>query len=110
VYNDLQAIAPEQYFKQITKRLAEIKAVSVSRKSSCGVHVRFAYNATYQWYCCHLFILSLLIVMPENALITKNSSLGSCIPSSLLYETHIMFLLASHIYVSYVCSWTASVV
>ncbi|XP_046983027.1 calcium-binding mitochondrial carrier protein Aralar1 isoform X4 [Schistocerca americana] len=28
VYNDLQAIAPEQYFKQITKRLAEIKAVS----------------------------------------------------------------------------------
>ncbi|XP_059478980.1 calcium-binding mitochondrial carrier protein Aralar1 isoform X2 [Neocloeon triangulifer] len=27
VYNDLQAIAPEQYFKQITKRLAEIKAV-----------------------------------------------------------------------------------
>jgi uncharacterized membrane protein YwzB len=30
VYNDLQAIAPEQYFKQITKRLAEIKAVSVS--------------------------------------------------------------------------------
>jgi hypothetical protein len=30
VYNDLQAIAPEQYFKQITKRLAEIKAVEVS--------------------------------------------------------------------------------
>jgi hypothetical protein len=30
VYNDLQAIAPEQYFKQITKRLAKIKAVSVS--------------------------------------------------------------------------------
>jgi uncharacterized membrane protein YwzB len=29
-YNDLQAIAPEQYFKQITKRLAKIKAVSVS--------------------------------------------------------------------------------
>ncbi|KRT82927.1 HLH domain-containing protein [Oryctes borbonicus] len=28
VYNDLNAIAPEQYFKQITKRLAEIKAVS----------------------------------------------------------------------------------
>ncbi|XP_046404695.1 calcium-binding mitochondrial carrier protein Aralar1 isoform X2 [Ischnura elegans] len=28
VYNDLQAIAPEQYFKQITKRLAEIKAVA----------------------------------------------------------------------------------
>ena len=30
VYNDLVAITPEQYFKQITKRLAEIKAVSVS--------------------------------------------------------------------------------
>lgn len=29
VYNDLSAIAPEQYFKQITNRLAEIKAVSV---------------------------------------------------------------------------------
>nr|XP_022908290.1 calcium-binding mitochondrial carrier protein Aralar1 isoform X1 [Onthophagus taurus] len=28
VYNDLNAIAPEQYFKQITNRLAEIKAVS----------------------------------------------------------------------------------
>ncbi|CAK9818223.1 Calcium-binding mitochondrial carrier protein Aralar1 [Anthophora quadrimaculata] len=28
VYNDLVAITPEQYFKQITKRLAEIKAVS----------------------------------------------------------------------------------
>lgn len=33
VYNDLQAITPEQYFKQITKRLAEIKAVSVSTAS-----------------------------------------------------------------------------
>lgn len=30
VYNDLYAIAPEQYFKQITNRLAEIHAVSVS--------------------------------------------------------------------------------
>lgn len=28
VYNDLQIIAPEQYFKHITKRLAEIHAVS----------------------------------------------------------------------------------
>lgn len=28
VYNDLQVIAPEQYFKHITKRLAEIHAVS----------------------------------------------------------------------------------
>ncbi|XP_011498371.1 PREDICTED: calcium-binding mitochondrial carrier protein Aralar1 [Ceratosolen solmsi marchali] len=28
IYNDLVAITPEQYFKQITKRLAEIKAVS----------------------------------------------------------------------------------
>lgn len=31
VYNDLNAIAPEQYYKQITNRLAEIKAVSVSK-------------------------------------------------------------------------------
>ena len=30
VYNDLVAITPEQYFKHITRRLAEIKAVSVS--------------------------------------------------------------------------------
>jgi len=30
VYNDLVVITPEQYFKQITKRVAEIKAVSVS--------------------------------------------------------------------------------
>ncbi|XP_011642140.1 calcium-binding mitochondrial carrier protein Aralar1 isoform X7 [Pogonomyrmex barbatus] len=28
IYNDLVAITPEQYFKQITKRVAEIKAVS----------------------------------------------------------------------------------
>ncbi|KAF7998556.1 hypothetical protein HCN44_010964 [Aphidius gifuensis] len=28
IYNDLTAITPEQYFKHITKRLAEIKAVS----------------------------------------------------------------------------------
>jgi solute carrier family 25 aspartate/glutamate transporter 12/13 len=48
VYNDLQAIAPEQYFKQITKRLAEIKAVSVSRKSFYGIYLRVAYNATHQ--------------------------------------------------------------
>ena len=30
VYTDLQSIAPEQYMKQITKRLTELKAVSVS--------------------------------------------------------------------------------
>lgn len=30
MYNDLVAITPEQYFKQITKRVAAIKAVSVS--------------------------------------------------------------------------------
>lgn len=30
VYSDLNSIAPEQYYKQITNRLAEIKAVSVS--------------------------------------------------------------------------------
>ncbi len=29
-YADLRTIAPEQYMKQITKRLAEVKAVSVS--------------------------------------------------------------------------------
>nr|XP_032513148.1 calcium-binding mitochondrial carrier protein Aralar1 isoform X2 [Danaus plexippus plexippus] len=28
VYNDLNAITPEQYFKQVTRRIAEIKAVS----------------------------------------------------------------------------------
>jgi hypothetical protein len=30
MYSDLQSIAPEQYMKQITKRLTELKAVSVS--------------------------------------------------------------------------------
>lgn len=30
VYNDLNAITPEQYFKVVTRRIAEIKAVSVS--------------------------------------------------------------------------------
>ncbi|GFG37016.1 hypothetical protein Cfor_05724 [Coptotermes formosanus] len=39
VYNDLQAIAPEQYFKQITKRLAEIKAVSSPEERSIFIQV-----------------------------------------------------------------------
>lgn len=39
VYNDLQAIAPEQYFKQITKRLAEIKAVEVSIVTKHLAHI-----------------------------------------------------------------------
>lgn len=30
IYNDLVAITPEQYFKHVTRRIAEIKAVSVS--------------------------------------------------------------------------------
>ncbi|CAH1646945.1 unnamed protein product [Spodoptera littoralis] len=30
VYNDLNSITPEQYFKQVTRRVAEIKAVSVN--------------------------------------------------------------------------------
>ena len=34
MYSDLQSIAPEQYMKQITKRLTELKAVSVSLQSN----------------------------------------------------------------------------
>jgi hypothetical protein len=30
MYSDLQTISPEQYMKQITKRLTELHAVSVS--------------------------------------------------------------------------------
>ena len=30
MYSDLQSISPEQYMKQITKRLTELHAVSVS--------------------------------------------------------------------------------
>ena len=30
MYSDLQTIAPEQYMKQITKRITELHAVSVS--------------------------------------------------------------------------------
>ncbi|KAF4518896.1 hypothetical protein B566_EDAN015288 [Ephemera danica] len=39
VYNDLQAIAPEQYFKQITKRLAEIKAVERPEDRGFGTQI-----------------------------------------------------------------------
>jgi hypothetical protein len=45
VYNDLVVITPEQYFKQITKRVAEIKAVSVSiaiqRKENLDNSIRY---------------------------------------------------------------------
>ena len=34
MYSDLQTIAPEQYMKTITKRLADLHAVSVSFKIS----------------------------------------------------------------------------
>ncbi|XP_076236739.1 calcium-binding mitochondrial carrier protein Aralar1 isoform X2 [Calliopsis andreniformis] len=39
VYNDLVAITPEQYFKQITKRLAEIKAVSSPEERGVVVQI-----------------------------------------------------------------------
>lgn len=39
VYNDLQAIAPEQYFKQINKRLAKIKAVSSPEERSIFIQI-----------------------------------------------------------------------
>ncbi|KAE8748965.1 hypothetical protein FOCC_FOCC004371 [Frankliniella occidentalis] len=39
VYSDLQAIAPEQYFKQITNRLAEIKAVSSPEERGALIQV-----------------------------------------------------------------------
>ena len=33
MYSDLQTISPEQYMKQITKRLTELHAVSVSENN-----------------------------------------------------------------------------
>ncbi|XP_026666501.1 calcium-binding mitochondrial carrier protein Aralar1 isoform X2 [Ceratina calcarata] len=39
VYSDLVAITPEQYFKQITKRLAEIKAVSSPEERGIVVQI-----------------------------------------------------------------------
>lgn len=39
VYNDLYAIAPEQYFKQITNRLAEIHAVNSPEDRSVWIQV-----------------------------------------------------------------------
>ncbi|CAG2068891.1 unnamed protein product, partial [Timema podura] len=39
VYNDLQSIAPEQYFKHITKRLTEIKAVSSPEERGIFIQV-----------------------------------------------------------------------
>ena len=33
MYSDLQTISPEQYMKQITKRLTELHAVSVSENT-----------------------------------------------------------------------------
>ena len=39
MYSDLQTISPEQYMKQITKRLTELHAVSVSIYKSRKGHV-----------------------------------------------------------------------
>ena len=39
MYSDLQTISPEQYMKQITKRLTELHAVSVSICKSINVHI-----------------------------------------------------------------------
>ncbi|GLV42105.1 aralar1 [Carabus blaptoides fortunei] len=39
VYNDLSAIAPEPYFKQITNRLAEIRAVSSPEERSILIQI-----------------------------------------------------------------------
>ncbi|XP_078040864.1 calcium-binding mitochondrial carrier protein Aralar1 isoform X3 [Augochlora pura] len=39
VYNDLVAMTPEQYFKQITRRLAEIKAVSSPEERGVVVQI-----------------------------------------------------------------------
>ena len=49
MYSDLQSISPEQYMKQITKRLTDLHAVSVSKqihyssiqKSSCVLSKHF---------------------------------------------------------------------
>ena len=40
MYSDLQTISPEQYMKQITKRLTELHAVSVSIYKSRKGHVK----------------------------------------------------------------------
>lgn len=39
MYNDLQVIAPEQYFKHVNKRLAEIHAVSSPEDRSVLIQV-----------------------------------------------------------------------
>ena len=41
MYSDLQTIAPEQYMKQITKRITELHAVSVRLMSQ---KIRFVIN------------------------------------------------------------------
>lgn len=39
MYNDLQVIAPEQYFKHINRRLAEIHAVSSPEERGVFIQV-----------------------------------------------------------------------
>ncbi|XP_077290947.1 calcium-binding mitochondrial carrier protein aralar1 isoform X2 [Arctopsyche grandis] len=39
VYNDLNTITPEQYFKQVTRRIAEIKAVSSPEERSFFIQI-----------------------------------------------------------------------
>ncbi|CAK1545985.1 unnamed protein product [Leptosia nina] len=46
VYNDLNAITPEQYFKQVTRRVAEIKAVSSPEER--GVFIQIL-ESTYRF-------------------------------------------------------------
>lgn len=61
IYNDLVAITPEQYFKHITRRLAEIKAVSVS---------------IFNFYCSHsknffIFLVFYFFYVLENFFLKK---------------------------------------
>lgn len=47
VYSDLNSITPEQYFKQVNRRIAEIKAVSVS------ISISFPLTQSLMSPCCN---------------------------------------------------------
>lgn len=49
MYSDLQSIAPEQYMKQITKRLTELKAVSVRFLHECNKMYFSVKLLIYEW-------------------------------------------------------------
>ncbi|OWR41791.1 calcium-binding mitochondrial carrier protein Aralar1 isoform 2 [Danaus plexippus plexippus] len=78
VYNDLNAITPEQYFKQVTRRIAEIKAVSSPEERSILIQIL---ESTYRFTLGSIAAVGASAVYPIDLVKTRmqNQRTGSFI-------------------------------